>query len=114
MSHEIELEDVSSEREGQVSVYSRSTLNNNHCGCRIAAIFLTLLIAIILVFIDANKQMHRINQVEGSILQHLPIYSGELHYSRIPWQYWEHRILMVKAMGFNAVSIYVMWNFHEI
>ena len=26
------------------------------------------------------------------------IYAGEVHYSRIPVEYWEHRILMIKAL----------------
>ena len=26
------------------------------------------------------------------------IYAGEIHYTRIPVEYWEHRIKMVKAM----------------
>lgn len=42
------------------------------------------------------------------------IFAAEIHYSRIPHQYWEHRLQMVKAMGFNALSVYIMWNFHEV
>jgi beta-galactosidase len=42
------------------------------------------------------------------------LYAGEIHYSRIPVEYWEHRIQMVKALGLNALSIYIMWNYHEI
>lgn len=41
------------------------------------------------------------------------IRAGELHYSRIPKQYWEHRIQMCKAMGMNTICIYLFWNFHE-
>jgi len=41
------------------------------------------------------------------------IISGELHYSRIPRPYWRHRLQMAKAMGFNTIATYVMWNFHE-
>jgi beta-galactosidase GanA len=47
-------------------------------------------------------------------LPHGKIYAGEVHFSRIPLEYWEHRMLMIKAMGLNALSIYIMWNFHEI
>ena len=42
-----------------------------------------------------------------------PIYSGEMHYSRIPHEYWRHRFQMMKAMGLNAVATYVFWNWHE-
>jgi beta-galactosidase len=37
----------------------------------------------------------------------------ELHYPRIPKAYWEHRLLMSKALGCNVVSAYVFWNYHE-
>lgn len=39
-------------------------------------------------------------------------YAGQIHYARIPVEYWEHRILMIKAMGLNSLSVYVMWNYH--
>ena len=41
------------------------------------------------------------------------IKAAELHYSRIPHQYWEHRIQMSKALGMNTICIYVFWNIHE-
>ena len=41
------------------------------------------------------------------------IRGGEMHPARIPVEYWPHRIAMAKAMGLNAVSIYVMWNYLE-
>ena len=41
------------------------------------------------------------------------IIAGELHPSRIPADYWRHRIQMAKAMGCNTISVYIMWNYHE-
>ncbi len=41
------------------------------------------------------------------------IISGEMHYSRIPKEYWRHRIRMAKAMGCNTIATYVFWNYHE-
>jgi len=41
------------------------------------------------------------------------IRSGEMHYPRIPHQYWRHRMQMLRAMGLNAVATYVFWNIHE-
>lgn len=41
------------------------------------------------------------------------IRAGEIHFPRIPREYWEHRIQMVKAMGMNTICIYLFWNFHE-
>lgn len=39
--------------------------------------------------------------------------AAELHYPRIPREYWEHRIEMCKALGMNTVCLYVFWNIHE-
>jgi beta-galactosidase len=41
------------------------------------------------------------------------IYSGEMHYPRVPAEYWKHRLQMMKAMGLNTVTTYVFWNYHE-
>lgn len=38
---------------------------------------------------------------------------GEMHYPRIPQEYWRDRLKRAKAMGLNTVSAYVFWNFHE-
>lgn len=43
----------------------------------------------------------------------LQVRAGELHPSRIPVQYWRHRIRMAKALGLNTISVYVMWNHIE-
>lgn len=44
----------------------------------------------------------------------IKIHSGEMHYERIPKEYWKHRLQMLKAMGMNTVATYVFWNYHEI
>jgi len=41
------------------------------------------------------------------------IISGEMHPSRIPVEYWRHRIQMAKAMGCNTIATYIFWNYHE-
>lgn len=41
------------------------------------------------------------------------IYSGAMHYFRIPHEYWENRLLKLKAAGFNTVETYVAWNVHQ-
>jgi beta-galactosidase len=41
------------------------------------------------------------------------IISGELHYERIPREYWRDRLKKARAMGLNTVSTYVFWNVHE-
>ncbi|KAA6349902.1 Beta-galactosidase [termite gut metagenome] len=39
--------------------------------------------------------------------------AAEIHYPRIPKEYWEHRIQMCKALGMNTVCLYIFWNYHE-
>jgi beta-galactosidase len=41
------------------------------------------------------------------------IISGELHYPRIPREYWRDRLLKARAMGLNTICTYVFWNAHE-
>ena len=38
---------------------------------------------------------------------------GEMHYARIPHEYWRDRLKRARAMGLNTISVYVFWNFHE-
>lgn len=38
---------------------------------------------------------------------------GEIHYSRLPHQYWEEQILKAKAGGINVIATYVFWCMHE-
>lgn len=45
--------------------------------------------------------------------QPFQIISGEMHYPRIPREYWHDRLKMARAMGLNTVSTYVFWNLHE-
>ena len=48
--------------------------------------------------------------VDGHSLQ---IISGEMHYPRIPREYWRDRMKKARAMGLNTISTYVFWNLHE-
>ncbi|HUN65032.1 MAG TPA: beta-galactosidase [Bacteroidota bacterium] len=41
------------------------------------------------------------------------ILSGEMHYARVPSEYWRDRLLKIKALGLNTVATYVFWNVHE-
>lgn len=38
------------------------------------------------------------------------IRSGEMHFDRIPKEYWRHRLQMAKGMGLNTVCTYLFWN----
>lgn len=41
------------------------------------------------------------------------IRSGEMHYPRIPREFWRERLRQARAMGLNTVTTYVFWNLHE-
>ncbi|WP_316793704.1 beta-galactosidase [Pedobacter frigoris] len=41
------------------------------------------------------------------------IRAGEIHFPRIPREYWDQRIKLCKAMGMNTICIYLFWNYHE-
>ena len=43
----------------------------------------------------------------------LQIRCGELHFARVPREYWGHRLKAIKAMGLNTVCAYLFWNYHE-
>jgi beta-galactosidase len=45
--------------------------------------------------------------------QTLQILSGEMHYPRIPREYWRDRMKKARAMGLNTITTYVFWNLHE-
>ena len=42
------------------------------------------------------------------------IRSGEMHFPRVPREYWEHRLRMAHSMGLNAVCVPLFWNYHEM
>ena len=75
---------------------------------------LLLLLICLGFYIASDAQSFEIK--EGQFMLNgkpLRIYGGEIHYARIPRQYWQHRIQMAKAMGCNTLSIYIFWNYHE-
>jgi beta-galactosidase len=41
------------------------------------------------------------------------IRSGEMHYARIPREYWRDRMKKMRAMGLNTLCMYSFWNVHE-
>lgn len=78
-------------------------------------ICLCLLLAI-LPFIGKSQEKLTFEIKDGDFYVNgkaTPILSGEMHYSRIPHEYWRHRFQMMKGLGLNAVATYVFWNWHE-
>lgn len=41
------------------------------------------------------------------------IRAAEIHFPRIPREYWDQRIKLCKVLGMNTICIYLFWNFHE-
>jgi beta-galactosidase len=78
---------------------------------------LFLLLALCLGSIVTAQQKHTFAIANGEFMydgKPIQIHSGEMHYARIPHEYWKHRLQMVKAMGLNTVATYIFWNHHEI
>ncbi|MDR1707984.1 MAG: beta-galactosidase [Prevotella sp.] len=78
--------------------------------------FLILLSFLILPSVLMGQKKHTFEIKGGDFIydgKPVRIISGEMHYARIPHQYWRHRMQMLKAMGLNAVATYVFWNIHE-
>ena len=42
------------------------------------------------------------------------VFTGEFHYFRNPRRTWRDRLAQVRDLGFEAVSIYIPWNWHEV
>lgn len=45
--------------------------------------------------------------------QPIQLLSGAIHYFRVVPEYWEDRLLKLKACGLNTVETYLPWNLHE-
>lgn len=45
--------------------------------------------------------------------KNITIYSGAMHYFRIPRKYWRDRLRKLRAAGLNTVETYIPWNLHE-
>jgi beta-galactosidase len=45
--------------------------------------------------------------------QRVQIRCGEIHFARVPREYWGQRLKLCKAMGLNTVCAYLFWNYHE-
>lgn len=73
-----------------------------------------IVLAILTISVAEGRQSFTIEQ--GKFLLHgkpFQIISGEMHYLRIPPEYWKDRLLKARAMGLNTIATYVFWNMHE-
>ena len=82
----------------------------------IKTVLFTFLLTFALSYAHA-QQKHTFAIKDGNFIydgKPVQIHSGEMHYARIPHEYWKQRLQMVKAMGLNTVATYIFWNHHEI
>lgn len=45
--------------------------------------------------------------------RNISIYSGALHYFRVPRAYWRDTMRKMRSAGLNTVETYIPWNLHE-
>jgi beta-galactosidase GanA len=45
--------------------------------------------------------------------KNITLYSGAMHYFRVPKAYWKDRFRKMRAAGLNTVETYIPWNLHE-
>lgn len=75
-----------------------------------------LLIAIVAGLVGASLQAGEFKAGKGTFLlngEPFVVKAAELHYPRIPKEYWEQRIQLCKALGMNTICLYTFWNAHE-
>jgi beta-galactosidase len=63
--------------------------------------------------IPSDGKSHQFVAAKGQFTidgQPIELITGEIHPSRIPYQFWEDRIKKARAMGLNTVSVYIFWN----
>ena len=81
--------------------------------------FIALLVLFTVIFFSSAKAQTTARKFEAGkntfLLDGKPfvVKAAELHYTRIPQAYWDHRIEMCKALGMNTICIYIFWNIHE-
>ena len=83
-------------------------MNKNH---RTVFIILNLLVSFLFSACSSPKEQVKIENgtfnINGKDIQ---LICGEMHYPRIPHEYWRDRLKRARAMGLNTVSAYVFWN----
>jgi beta-galactosidase len=75
-----------------------------------------LLTIMLLLAASAAAQTHRFTIEQGRfVLDGKPfqVLSGEMHYTRVPREYWRDRLKKARAMGLNTITTYVFWDLHE-
>lgn len=79
-------------------------------------LFLSLWFGLVGVQAQSVKPTHTFSLGDSVFLldgKPLQMISGEMHYTRVPREYWRDRMKMARAMGLNTIGTYVFWNVHE-
>jgi beta-galactosidase len=79
-------------------------------------LFLCLLVLPFFHTAFAQRPLHRFIIGNGNFLldgKPVQLISGEMHFARIPQEYWRDRLKMARAMGLNTIATYIFWNYHE-
>ncbi len=77
---------------------------------------LFMLLAVAMLLGSCARQKHTFEIKDGKFLydgEKVQLICGEMHYPRIPVEYWRDRMQRAKAMGLNTISAYVFWAVHE-
>lgn len=76
-----------------------------------------LLLVSVAIFITSCKEKNTDFQIKDQAFRingkPTQLICGEMHYPRIPKEYWRDRMRRARAMGINTLSTYVFWNIHE-
>ncbi|MFI5229311.1 MAG: glycoside hydrolase family 35 protein [Gemmatimonadales bacterium] len=82
-----------------------------------ASLAFALALGVAATAVGAAQMPHHLVADSGRFLldgQPIQIISGEMHYARVPREYWHDRLRKARAMGLNTISTYVFWNYHEL
>lgn len=74
------------------------------------------LFPLFLTYMTAVERSFRIDYEQKCFLKDGEPYryiSGEIHYARVHPSLWADRLYRIRALGLNAIQVYVPWNFHE-
>jgi beta-galactosidase len=77
-----------------------------------------VLLTVVPIFMSAFAQqpVHTFGFKDSNFLldgKPIVLISGEMHFARVPREYWRDRFRMAKAMGLNTIATYIFWNYHE-
>ena len=96
------------------SEYSKLTSYLNEDEHKTVLVILNIIVSFLISSCSSPKEQVRIGNGTFTIEEKdIQLICGEMHYPRIPHEYWRDRLKRARAMGLNTVSAYVFWNSRE-